>query len=124
MLLRAFLGGSVEARGWLQRAESAELRVRAPDVIWVEVTHALRRVVRGGLLGRPFAARGLSWLTALPVESMPVRPYAAVVLDRALETGLSAYDACYLVLAEAADATLVTADARLAKAACKAKLIA
>jgi predicted nucleic acid-binding protein len=49
---------------------------------------------------------------------------AMASLARALETGLSAYDACYLVLADAADATLVTADRRLADAAAKAELIA
>jgi predicted nucleic acid-binding protein len=123
-LLRAFVRESGVARDWVERAESTELHVRTPDVIWVEVAHALRRYVGAGLVERPAAARGLAWLTGLPVESMPIRPFAPVVLARALETGLSAYDACYLVLAEAADATLVTADVRLAEAASKAELIA
>jgi predicted nucleic acid-binding protein len=64
------------------------------------------------------------WLVALPIESRRVREMAGAALNRARETGVSAYDACYLVLAEAAYATLVTADARLAAAARKAHLIA
>lgn len=123
-MLRAVLGESEEARDWVTRAERVEVHVRAPDVIWAETANALRRYVRVGLVAQPVATRGLAWLTGLPLESMSVRPLAALVLDRALETGLSAYDACYLVLAEAADATLVTADRRLAEAAAKAELIA
>jgi predicted nucleic acid-binding protein len=49
---------------------------------------------------------------------------AIAALPRALASGLSGYDALYLVLAEAADATLVTADRRLAAAASRAELIA
>jgi predicted nucleic acid-binding protein len=124
VLLRAFLSEAGEAREWVQRSESAKLRVRAPDVIWLEVAHTLRRYVRAGLVAQPAAARGLAWVTGLPIESMAVRPFASVALARALETALSAYDACYLVLAEAADAVLVTADRRLAEAAAKAELIA
>jgi predicted nucleic acid-binding protein len=123
-LLRAFLRRSDEARAWVRQLETGDLRVRAPDLLWVEVAHALRRYVGAGLVTQPAANRGLAWVTGLPIESMRVRRYAAVVLARALETGLSAYDACYLVLAEAADATLVTADRRLAEAAPKAELIA
>lgn len=41
----------------------------------------------------------------------------------ALARGLSVYDACYAVLAEAEDAVLVTADRRLAEAVTRAELI-
>jgi len=45
-------------------------------------------------------------------------------LARALDLGLSVYDASYLTLAEVADAVLVTADGQLAQAAVRAELIA
>jgi predicted nucleic acid-binding protein len=80
--------------------------------------------VRVGSVTPTAGTAGLALLVGLPLESRSVRPLAALALDRALSTGLSAYDACYLVLAEAADATLVTADVRLAAAAGKAELIA
>lgn len=124
VLVRAVLDESEAARKWTSRAETAEVHVLAPDLIWAEVTHAMRRLVRAGSMTTTVATGGLAWLTGLPLESRSVRPFAAVSLARALSTGLSAYDACYLVLAEAADATLVTADVRLAEAAGKAELIA
>jgi predicted nucleic acid-binding protein len=40
-----------------------------------------------------------------------------------LSLGLSVYDASYLVLAEASDSLLVTADERLAAAAARAELV-
>jgi predicted nucleic acid-binding protein len=43
---------------------------------------------------------------------------------RAVDANVSGYDALYLVLAEAADAPLVTADRRLAAAAAHVQLIA
>ena len=66
----------------------------------------------------------LSALLDLPIRSYELRELAAASLPRAVATGLSAYDACYLVLAEALDAVLVTADRRLAEAALQAELLA
>jgi predicted nucleic acid-binding protein len=48
---------------------------------------------------------------------------AALALDRAVVGDLSVYDACYVVLADALGATLVTADRTLAAAAGRAELI-
>ena len=45
-------------------------------------------------------------------------------LPKARVTDLSVYDACYVVLAEAADAVLVTADRRLAEAYDRVELLA
>lgn len=47
----------------------------------------------------------------------------ALALDRAMASDLSVYDACYVVLADALGATLVTADHTLAAAAGRAELI-
>jgi predicted nucleic acid-binding protein len=123
-LVRAVLDQSEAAREWTTRAETKDVHALAPDLIWAEVTHAMRRLVRAGSVTPTAGTAGLALLVGLPLESRSVRPLAALALDRALSTGLSAYDACYLVLAEAADATLVTADVRLAAAAGKAELIA
>jgi predicted nucleic acid-binding protein len=48
---------------------------------------------------------------------------ARASLAAALELGLTSYDASYVVLAGAFDATLITADRRLAAAYDKAELI-
>jgi predicted nucleic acid-binding protein len=45
-------------------------------------------------------------------------------LEAAARTGLTAYDAHYLALAEAEDAMLVTADRRLAEVASQSVLLA
>jgi predicted nucleic acid-binding protein len=45
-------------------------------------------------------------------------------LTRAFSSDISTYDACYVALAEAADATLVTADRRLADAYDRVQLVA
>ena len=59
----------------------------------------------------------------LPIASEPTEVLALGALPRALAAGMSGYDALYLVLADATDATLVTADRRLAEAASRAELI-
>jgi predicted nucleic acid-binding protein len=124
VLLRATVGRSEAARVWTERAESGTVSALTAELAWVEIAHVFRRAISSGISTADAATRSLVWLVALPIESRRVREMAGAALNRALETGLSAYDACYLVLAEAADATLVTADARLAAAARKADLIA
>jgi predicted nucleic acid-binding protein len=59
----------------------------------------------------------------LPFRVASLRSLAADALERALELGLSVYDACYVVLADAADATFVTADRRLAAAVSRAAVL-
>jgi predicted nucleic acid-binding protein len=65
----------------------------------------------------------LRLIVALPLRVASLRSLADDALVTALETGLSVYDACYVVLATAGDATLVTADQRLADAAPRAALL-
>ncbi len=57
-------------------------------------------------------------LDELGIETVTTdRPLVLAALDLAVTHGLSAYDAAHLALAEAADALLLTLDARLARAA-------
>ena len=58
-----------------------------------------------------------------PFATEPVGNLAAPAFHIANERGLSAYDACYVVLAETMGAPLVTADRRLASATANAVLI-
>lgn len=59
----------------------------------------------------------------LRIELVPSTPLAPVALGVGLELGLSVYDAAYVIVAEAANAPLVTADRRLAAAYARAELI-
>ena len=94
-------------------ADPAE-SLHVPHLIDVEVAQALRRYVRGGQLEAGAAATALDELRSLDLE----RHAHEALLDRvwALRNNMTAYDAVYVALAEALDTTLLTCDARLARA--------
>jgi predicted nucleic acid-binding protein len=89
--------------------------VHAPNLVDVEATQTLRGLVRGSKLSLEYAERSRAELTQLRVQRHP----DASLLRRAWELRdvCTTYDALYVALAEALDATLVTRDARLAAAA-------
>lgn len=89
--------------------------IHVPHLAETEVLHALRRWVAGRQLEVERAEGALEDLGELPVvyhAHSPLRERVWALRDR-----LTAYDATYVALAEALDATLVTADGRLARAA-------
>jgi predicted nucleic acid-binding protein len=65
----------------------------------------------------------LDTLYAVPAEVRPVESLARQAWLFALDRRLTVYDACYVVLAEALDAPLVTADRSLAHATRNSVLI-
>lgn len=87
--------------------------LNAPDLLDYEVMSALR----GLTLGRHLTARRAEDLLS-DFEDLPIRRWSAahVLRRRAfqLRDNLSAYDAAYVVLAEALECSLVTRDQRLA----------
>lgn len=105
----AFLAGEASA------AEDAALTGGAdvPSLMDVEVTHALRGLLRGGKIDVGAAATARADLAYLNL----VRHVDTALLPRAWELRdvCTTYDALYVALAEALDATLVTRDERLAR---------
>jgi predicted nucleic acid-binding protein len=95
----------------------------APDLIWIEVANAFRDAVRASILAPAHADRVLETLLRLPLQLRALSPMARPALAAAISLRLTAYDACYVVLADAFDATLVTADRALAAATERAELI-
>jgi len=89
-------------------------RPAGPDLLRVEVLSVIRRQVSRKQLGLQRAGEAVADLLDLPVTVFPTAPLLRRVWE--LRGNVSAYDACYLALAEALDATLLTADARLAAA--------
>lgn len=85
----------------------------APGLIDVEVTHTVRGLLRAGRVDRAAAGNALTDLADLRVRRHP----DARMLRRAWELRdvCTTYDALYVALAEALDATLVTRDGRLAR---------
>ena len=89
--------------------------LHAPHLLDAEVLSALRGQALAGLLGNRRAGQALADLVALPIARYPHLPFASRVWE--LRESVTAYDALYVALAEALDAPLLTADARLSRAA-------
>ena len=88
--------------------------VYAPHLMDAEVTNALRRKVLQGRLDELTARRAIRRLAAMRLKLWPHRQLLGRAL--ALRHQLSAHDAIYVAMAEVTGATLVTRDARLARA--------
>jgi predicted nucleic acid-binding protein len=97
------------------RARLRGERLTAPELVDLEVTSAWRRQTRNGLMDARRAALALADLTALPLRRAPHRALLARCWE--LRDDLTIYDASYVALAEALEVTLLTGDARLARAA-------
>ena len=94
--------------------EKAQWQVAAPQLLIVEVLQVLRRRVASEIteLGDAVVAQEL--LRDLGPQYFDHELLGARVWE--LRDNLTAYDACYVALAELLDAELVTTDARLAAA--------
>lgn len=86
----------------------------APDVIDVEVLHALRRMVRLGVLDPDEGALSVVALRDMPFERVPSRSLSPRIWE--LRENLTAYDAAYVALAEHEGLPLLTRDARIGRA--------
>ena len=97
------------------RATLAANQLNAPALLDVEFVAALRGLTLRGSLAVDRALDALS-----DFDDLPIRRWASGVALRRrafqLRDNVSAYDAAYVVLAEALDCPLVTRDLRLARA--------
>ena len=86
----------------------------APDLVDVETTAVLRRRWLAGTLTDGRFEQAIEDLADLPLARFPTRG----LMHRAFElrANVTAYDACYVALAEALDWPLCTGDRRLAQA--------
>ena len=98
------------ARGELRAAD----QVTAPDLVDVDTVSVLRRRWLARTLTEQRFEAAVGHLQQLRFERVP----ALRLVRRAFElrANVSAYDACYVALAERLDCELVTADGRLAAA--------
>ena len=100
-----------------------EVVVSVPDLVFPEVGNSLCLYVRDATLTVDGALRRVAFVHRLPLE---IRGHDALIqpaVGVAISRGLSVYDACYAVLAEAEDAVLVTADRGLATAVARSELV-
>ena len=102
----------------------AEDTVCAPEIVDLEVANAWRRDLRAGLIDEERTQQALNDLAVLRLVRMPHQPLMGRIWE--LRHNLTPYDAAYVALAEALDATLLTADGKLARAPtlrCEVELI-
>ncbi|MEQ9491196.1 MAG: type II toxin-antitoxin system VapC family toxin [Alphaproteobacteria bacterium] len=86
--------------------------LHAPHLLDVEVAQVIRRYVLSGDVSEREGSAAL-----IDLAEFPIQRYAhTVLLNRIweLRSNITAYDAAYVALAEALDATLVTLDRKLA----------
>jgi predicted nucleic acid-binding protein len=102
---------SPDAERISRRMFSVGETLHAPHLLDLEITQALRRYVRSGVISSDRGAEALSTLSDLPIIRYP----HLTLLPRIWEWrhNLTAYDGAYLALAEALDAPLVTRDRAL-----------
>ena len=108
-LLQTSIGVRVEERIFRDADE-----LHAPHLVDVEVVQGLRRLVRMGEVSSRRADEAIVDLADLDLHRHP----HVDLLGRAwkLRDNVSAYDAMYVALAEAIEATIVTCDRPLTKA--------
>ena len=92
----------------------------APHLLDAEVAQVLRRYVRTSVITPQRGAEALQDLADMPLERYPHYPFLERIWQ--LRDNLTAYDAAYLALAEALDATLLTRDQALASVASTARV--
>lgn len=113
---------SLDVKRELRRGLDAGEPILAPPLFWLEVTNVLTHRYRY----EPGAVvEAVSELEELHIVTADAgRPMTLAVIDAMARMGLTAYDAAYLVLADASDAALLTADAQLAAAAGERAILA
>ena len=85
----------------------------APHLLDVEVTSAVRRLVRAGRVESGLAATAVVQLGQLDIERLPHQPFLSRIWQ--LRDRLSAYDAAFVAVAEATATALLTTDAAIAR---------
>jgi predicted nucleic acid-binding protein len=103
--------GSGAAESVSSRIENTALH--APELIDLEVLQVLRRYRLHEGLSRSRAEEALEDFSAIRIQRHRHRLYLARIWE--LHENLTAYDAAYVVLAEALQAPLLTSDRKLAQ---------
>jgi predicted nucleic acid-binding protein len=108
LVLNSARGADIES--WLKRRPHTWHSVHLLDVEFIQT---LRRLHLAGTISADRAETALHDLARLPVVRHPHQPVASRIWQ--LRANLSAYDACYVALAEVLRARLLTTDGRLAR---------
>lgn len=99
----------------IELVDSEEADVHVPALCDVEVVAGLRKLVQRGRIDLADAEEALEDYLASAIHRHDHEPWLWRLFE--LRDNFTPYDAPYVALAETLDATLVTVDARLARAA-------
>jgi predicted nucleic acid-binding protein len=113
-LLAAALGDDSEAGARFREPLWESPKIFAPELIDLEIASYVRRAVRRGVMTPERAMRMLVDLAQMPFKRVSHVSFLSRIWE--LRDNLSPYDASYVAIAEIMEATLITADARLARA--------
>jgi len=113
VVVGAFVDSGPDGQWSLQHMRRS--RLAAPHLMPVEVASVLWRAELAGDLSPDAAALAHADVADLPVRLFPYDPFARRIWE--LRKTVTSYDAWYVALAEELDATLVTLDVRLLRAA-------
>ena len=103
-----------DVEGIRERVARPGETLHVPHLFEIEVLHALRCLSLRGTISPKRSSLALSRLSDTQFTRYPHTTLMGRVWD--MRENLTAYDAAYVVLAEALNAPLVTTDARLARA--------
>lgn len=109
---------------FFRKVESGVDIAIAPELLLAEAANVVLKKTRRDELTDSEAKELLAFLEKLPIRYFPHRPLLRRAYSTAMETGLTAYDALFLGLAEDRGAVLFTADDKLSKAAASRGLLA
>ena len=102
------------SRGLRAAERLADEDLHVPHLVDLEIASAARRLVFAKEISTDVAEEALLSLMQWPLIRHEHTPLLPRIWD--LRHGISAYDACYVALAETLGAPLVTCDSRLANA--------
>ena len=94
---------------------SEDESLHAPHLLDLEVVQVLRRYLRAGIIDEKRATEALEDYSSFSIQRYPHDLFLARIWE--LRRNLTAYDAAYIALAEALEATFLTCDRALAKSA-------
>jgi predicted nucleic acid-binding protein len=91
----------------------ANAAFHVPDLFYAECANVFWKKAQRAVCTPAESTKALANILALPLRSTPAVDLAGDALTLALALGISAYDGCYLALAQRLGAPLITADQKL-----------
>jgi predicted nucleic acid-binding protein len=107
---------SEQALDLVTRYAKGQVRLAVPDFFWAEFANVLWKAVRQGRWSRASAEKALSQLAHHRLPTVPTVKLIDEALSIACTFERPVYDCVYVALAVALNATVITADERLANA--------